>query len=126
MKKNSGQRKAEILAAIRNEEEISVSGIQKAFDIGFPFAETIYAEEMARRSGRVELHLHTVMSAFGGLDHALSFFEAASERGVNTIAVTDSGSVQSYRAADFAGGLYLGHGPLPISQIVQCHAVPVC
>ena len=69
-------------------------------------AEKIYAEEMARRSGRAELHLHTVMSVFGGLDHALSFFEVASERGVNTIAVTDSGSVQSYRAADFAGREY--------------------
>ena len=46
------------------------------------------------------------MSAFGGLDHPLGFFEAASERGVNAIAVTDLGSVQSYRAADYAGKEY--------------------
>lgn len=101
--KNKEQRKAEILAALRNEEVISISGIQKTFGIGFPTAAEIYKEEMARRKSRVELHLHTCMSAFSGFNQAHSFFEAASEKDVRAIAVTDLGSVQSYRAAEKAG-----------------------
>ena len=106
MYKNNEQRKAEILAAIKDEEAINISLIQKTFDVGFPMAGEIYAEEMNRRSGRAELHLHTYMTAFGGLDQAGSFFASASKRGVNAIAVTDLGSVQSYLAADCAGKEY--------------------
>ena len=106
MKKNKEQREAEILAAIQNEETVTIASVQEKFGIGFPLAGEIYEQEMARRNARTELHLHTVMSAFGGLDDALSFFEAASERGINAIAVTDLGSVQSYPTAIYASRKY--------------------
>ena len=51
---------------------------------------------------RAELHLHTRMSAFAGLDDASTFFKSVSKHGIHAIAVTDLGSVQSYREADKA------------------------
>lgn len=45
------KKKEAILAAIKGEKAISVTSIQKRFDIGFPAAFEIYDEEMRRRNG---------------------------------------------------------------------------
>lgn len=106
MEQNNEQKKADILAESKNEETLSVSASQKRFEIGCSLEGETFAQKTKRRSGRAELHLHTTMSAFGGLDDARRFFKEASARGVSAIAVTDLGSVQSYPAAIDASKRY--------------------
>ena len=105
MKENNNEIRLRIMSALKDREHFTIAGIQKEFNIGFPFAEEIYDAELQRRESenqRVELSAHTHMSPFGGLNHPFDYFEVAQRRGVKAIAITDIGATQSFSAAQFA------------------------
>jgi DNA polymerase-3 subunit alpha (Gram-positive type) len=52
---------------------------------------------------RVELHLHTKMSAMDGLGEIQDYCDVAKSMGMKAIAVTDHGVIQSFPAAESAG-----------------------
>jgi DNA polymerase-3 subunit alpha (Gram-positive type) len=52
---------------------------------------------------RVELHLHTKMSAMDGLGEIQDYCDVAKSMGMTAIAVTDHGVIQSFPAAESAG-----------------------
>ena len=71
----------------------SVRGLKKAGS----FAEA--AREDAAPLKRVELHCHTKMSDFDGVSGAKDLIEQASRWGMEAIAITDHGNVQSFTDA---------------------------
>ena len=102
-----------ILECIKDIDSPTVSFIQSTFGIGFAFAGEIHQAEMSRRraekarsDGRIELHLHTRLMAFGSVCSIDGYCRQAKERGAKAIAITDYGSVQSFADACAAGEKY--------------------
>ena len=65
-----------------------------------------YHRHDEEKNKRVELHLHTKMSAMDGVSDIATYCEAAKEMGHKAIAVTDHGVIQVYPAAQKAAKDY--------------------
>ena len=104
MPKDNEQLKKQIREAMRENPGIRISEIAERFGIGYRLAAEIWSEQSIRLSVHPilhpELHVHTCMTAFGGMDHVADYFEAGHSRAVDVMAITDLGSTQSYRAAE--------------------------